>query len=350
MESVTQKPFSKWKIILPTLIGFGVIVYMFWGDFFGENAESNIESLKSISFSWSMVFWFAVALLLMIGRDLGFTIRYRYLTDKFLTWKQCIKVTLLAEFGSAITPSTVGGSSMAVLFLAKENVSVGKSTTIVFVSILLDELFFVVTFPILLLFIPFDQLFSGDSVIETGVIGLFTIAYIIKLFICLGLIVGLFYKPQAIRWLLIKVFHFPILKRWRNAAIKVGDDIIISSREIRGKNFRYWLPPVFATILSWSSRYLVVNAIFMAFFPVTENLLIFARQFVMWILMVVSPTPGGSGFTEFIFKGYLSEFIPLQGLIPVIVLIWRLLTYYNYLFIGSFLVPRWVKGAFGKQK
>lgn len=349
MEKESSRSFSKWKIVLPTIIGFGVIIYMFCQDFLGENAADNIESLKEVSFSWTMVFWFFIALLLMIGRDLGFIIRYRYLTDKLLTWKQCLKVTLLAEFGSAITPSTVGGSSMAVLFLAKENVSVGKSTTIVFVTMLLDEMFFVVTFPFLLLFIPMDTLFMETTVLETGVMGLFTIAYLIKLCICIGLIVGLFFKPQAIRWLLVKIFHLPFLRRWRNAAIKVGDDIIVSSREIKGKRFNYWFPLIVATVLSWSSRYLVVNAIFLAFFPVADNLLIFARQFVMWILMVVSPTPGGSGFTEFIFKGYLSEFIPLQGLIPVIVLIWRLLTYYNYLFIGSVMVPRWAKSAFGKK-
>ncbi|NDW10543.1 lysylphosphatidylglycerol synthase transmembrane domain-containing protein [Dysgonomonas sp. 520] len=345
----TTTPFSRWKIILPTIIGFGVIIFMFWQDFFGENKAENIEGLKKISLSWTMVFWLFIALLLMVGRDLGFIIRYRYLTDKLLSWKQCIKVTLLAEFGSAITPSTVGGSSMAVLFLAKEKISVGRSTTIVFVTLFLDEMFFVVTFPFLLLFIPLDRLFMDSTAIEAGVTGLFIVAYVLKLVICLGLIVGLFFKPQIIRWILIKIFHLPFLRRWRNAAIKVGDDIVTSSREIRGKGFSFWFPSVSATILSWCSRYLVVNAIFMAFFQVSDNLLVFARQFVMWILMVVSPTPGGSGFTEFIFKGYLAEFIPVVGLVPVIVLLWRLLTYYNYLFIGSILVPKWAAKAFGKN-
>ncbi|MDH6355517.1 uncharacterized protein (TIRG00374 family) [Dysgonomonas sp. PH5-45] len=350
MAKASTQSFSKWKIIVPTILGFGVIVYMFAKDFLGETGPENMASLKQVSFSWSMVLWFAVALLLMVGRDLGFTIRYRYLTDKLLTWKQCVKVTLLAEFGSAITPSTIGGSSMAILFLTKEKVPVGKSTTIVFVTLLLDEMFFVVTFPILLLFIPSETLFQTGSAIETGVFGLFMAAYVIKLFICLGLIVGLFFKPQAIRWLLIAIFKLPFLRRWRNAAIKAGDDIIISSREIRGKRLNYWFPLIVATILSWCSRYLVVNAIFMAFFAVSDNLLVFARQFVMWILMVVSPTPGGSGFTEVIFNGYLAEFIALPGLVPVIILIWRLLTYYNYLFIGSILVPRWAKDAFGKKE
>lgn len=319
-------------------------------DFFGENGAENIASLKNVTISARTVFWIFVALLFMIGRDLGFMIRYRYLTDKMLSWKQALKVTLLAEFGSAITPSTVGGSSMAILFLAKEGVSVGKSTTIVFVTLLLDELFFVVTFPILLIFLPFDRLFEASSAFETGVISLFIAAYSIKLAICLALIFGLFFKPQGIRWLLIQIFKLPFIRRWRNAAYKAGDDIIISSREVKGKGWGYWWPLISSTVLSWASRYLVVNAIFMAFFPVHDHLLIFARQFVMWILMVVSPTPGGSGFTEFIFKGYLSEFIPIAALIPVIIFIWRLLSYYNYLFIGAILVPRWAKKAFKKQE
>ncbi|MFR9165737.1 MAG: lysylphosphatidylglycerol synthase transmembrane domain-containing protein [Dysgonomonas sp.] len=340
--------FSTWKIVIPTILGMGVIFYMLWRDLF-SNPE-NLEGLKQIQISWHTVFWFFIALLLMVGRDLGFTIRYRYLTEKLLSWKQCIKVTLLAEFGTAITPSTVGGSSMAVLFLAKENISVGKSTTIVFVTLLLDEMFFVVTFPLLLLLVPSDQLFSNISALETSILTLFIIAYIIKMMICICLIVGLFIKPQAIRWLLIFIFRFPLLRKWQRAAAKVGDDIIISSNEIKGKGASYWLPLIVATILSWCSRYFVINALFMAFFQVQDHILIFARQFVMWILMVISITPGGSGLTEIIFEKYLSMLIPIAGLTPIIIFLWRLLSYYNYLFIGAFLVPRWAKNAFGKNK
>lgn len=335
--------FSIWKILVPTFIGMGVIIYMF-------SREFNIEDLRQITITQHTVFWIFVAFCFMLGRDTGFVIRYRYLTEKQLSWKQCLKVTLLAEFGTAVTPSVVGGSSMAVLFLAKEKIPVGRSTAIVFVTLLLDEMFFVVTFPMLLLFIPFHTLFADNTALGSGVLVLFIVAYIIKMLLCTLLIIGLFFKPQAIRWLIIKVFRLPFLRRWHKGAAKAGDDLIVSSREIRGKTFSYWFPLVMATILSWSSRYLVVNAIFMAFFQVHDNLLIFARQFVMWVVMVVSPTPGGSGFTEFIFKQYLSEFIPLAGVVPVIILLWRLLTYYNYLFVGALIVPGWVKKSFGKKE
>lgn len=335
--------FSIWKILVPTFIGMGVIIYMF-------SREFNLDDLRQITITEHTVFWIFVAFCFMLGRDTGFVIRYRYLTEKQLSWKQCIKVTLLAEFGTAVTPSVVGGSSMAVLFLAKEKIPVGRSTAMVFVTLLLDEMFFVVTFPILLIFIPFHNLFADNTALGSGVLVLFIVAYIIKMFLCTLLIVGLFFRPQAIRWLIIKIFRLPFLRRWHKSAAKAGDDLIISSREIRGKTLSYWFPLIMATILSWSSRYLVVNAIFMAFFQVHDNLLIFARQFVMWVVMVVSPTPGGSGFTEFIFKQYLSEFIPLAGVVPVIILLWRLLTYYNYLFVGAVIVPGWVKKSFGKKE
>lgn len=334
--------FNNWKILLPTFIGLGVILYIFFNEF-------NIEDVGQISITGHTILWIVIAFCFMLGRDTGFVIRYRYLTEKKLSWKQCIKVTLLAEFGTAITPSSVGGSSMAVLFLTKENIPVGRSTAMVFVTLLLDELFFVITFPILLLFIPFQELFSYTSALKTSILSLFIAAYIIKLLLCLLLIIGLFFNPHVIRWLILKIFRLPFLKRWYKNAQKVGDDLIITSKEIKGKKVFFWFPLIIATILSWCSRYLVVNAIFIAFFPVSSNLLIFARQFIMWIVMVISPTPGGSGFSEFIFGEYLGEFIPLKGMKPVIILLWRLFTYYNYLFVGALILPRWVKKSFWKN-
>lgn len=332
---------SIWKILIPTFIGIGVIVYMF-------SKEFSFEDLKTIPFTAKTFLWIFIALCFMIGRDLGFTIRYRYLTEKVLSWKQALKVTLLAEFGTAITPSVVGGSSMAVVFLSKEHIPVGKSTAMVFVTMLLDEMFFVLTFPILLIFIPFGELFYTGKALTTSVIVLFAIAYLVKVALCGLLITGLFFKPQAVRWLIIKIFRFPFLRKWHYQAVTAGDDLIVSSKEIRGKKFSFWRPLILSTILSWSSRYLVVNALFMAFFDVSDNLLIFARQFVMWVVMIISPTPGGTGVSEFIFGEYLGQFVPVVGLIPVIILLWRILTYYNYLFVGALIVPRWVRDSFSK--
>jgi hypothetical protein len=70
----------------------------------------------------------------------------------------------------------------------------------------------------------------------------------------------------------------------------------------------------------------------------------------MWIMMLVMPTPGGSGFVETIFNSYMAEFVPVAGFVVVMALIWRLVTYYPYLFIGVFMAPAWVNKNFKKIK
>lgn len=48
------------------------------------------------------------------------------------------------------------------------------------------------------------------------------------------------------------------------------------------------------------------------FLKINDHLLIFTRQLVMWIMMIVRPTPGGSGFAELILGRYLSDLIPVD--------------------------------------
>ena len=84
----------------------------------------------------------------MACRDLGYIIRIRILTDNDLTWMQAFRVIMLWEFTSAITPSTVGGTAVAVVFLNKEGISVGRSTSVVLATSFLDELYFVLMLPL----------------------------------------------------------------------------------------------------------------------------------------------------------------------------------------------------------
>ena len=40
---------STWKILLPTLLGIGVIVYMFSKDLLGDENAAQLEELKNIN-------------------------------------------------------------------------------------------------------------------------------------------------------------------------------------------------------------------------------------------------------------------------------------------------------------
>jgi uncharacterized protein (TIRG00374 family) len=77
-----------------------------------------------------------------------------------------------------------------------------------------------------------------------------------------------------------------------------------------------------------------------------DNLVCFARQYVLGIISMVVPTPGGSGFAELMFDDFLVEFIPQALSVVVIASIWRIFTYYYYLIAGVIILPQW----FGKSK
>ena len=132
------------KIILPIALGLGVVIWFIVKDL-------NIDVMREITFTWKSVFWLWVAVLCIILRTFGYMARIRILTDNELSWAQSFRVIMLWEFTSSITPSTVGGTGFAVIFIHKEGISVGRSTSVVLATSFLDELYFVVMFPLLLL-------------------------------------------------------------------------------------------------------------------------------------------------------------------------------------------------------
>jgi uncharacterized protein (TIRG00374 family) len=71
-------------------------------------------------------------------------------------------------------------------------------------------------------------------------------------------------------------------------------------------------------------------------------------------MLLLLPSPGGSGVAEAIFKRYLSDFIPVNALMVgsvaiVLALLWRLISYYPYLAIGAIMLPSWLKNKFNKS-
>jgi glycosyltransferase 2 family protein len=285
-------------------------------------------------------------------------IRIRVLTDSDLSWKQAFRVIMLWEFTSAITPSTVGGTTVAVVFIHKEGLTVGKSTAVVLATSFLDELYFVLMMPLLILIVGKSALFTtsleGTGFTFLNELVLFSIlAYSVILLWVLLIGYGLFFNPVLISKLIVKLFSLPLIRRWKESAIKAGDDIIASSHELKKKPFSFWFKAITATFLSWTARYWIVNAIILAFFTVNDHFLIFARQLVTWVMMILSPSPGGSGFAELILGRFISDQIPAEAVISgsialAIAIIWRVISYYPYLVVGALLVPGWIDKKFVK--
>ena len=96
-------------------------------------------------------------------------------------------------------------------------------------------------------------------------------------------------------------------------------------------------------VLSWSARYMVVNFIILSFGPVSEHVLIFARQLVMWVILLVPATPGAAGLAESLFPAFLSGFFEVDSFANYAATIWRVFSYYLYLILGVIILPIWIK-------
>jgi len=352
---IGENPLKKIKIrnaIYPILIGLGVVGYIFFSKF-------NPHAFDIITFTKWSAFWLFIAFCFMGLRDFGYMLRLRVLTENMFTFRQSFRVIMLWEFSSAILPSAFGGTMVAPIYINKEGLNVGKSSAVVMITSFLDELYFVLVFPILLLIITPNALFglgitTGNPQFSKDIFLFCIIGYLIKLVWTIMLSYGLFVNPRGLKWLLMWIFKLPILRRWKHGANRAGTDIITSSIEFRKKPFGFWLKAFGTTFISWTSRYCVVNAMLLAFFSVNNHVLIFVRQLAMSIIQLISPTPGGSGSSEYIFTRYLGEFFPVDAtLLPTVVIamafLWRIVSYYPYLLIGAIIFPRWINSKFVKK-
>ena len=340
---------SPQKMAIPIIIGVGIAGYLLVRDL-------DLNALAAIEFNFQVISMLVVALVFAALRDVGYMFRLRTLSEKQISWRNVFDDIMLWEFSSAITPSVVGGSGVAIFILSKEGIAVGRSTAIVMITAFLDELFYVVMVPLLFIFAG-SNLFP-DTVPEMDVMGymlgikqVFWLGYGFMIFLIAIIFFGIFISPKGFKKLLVFIFKIPFLRKWKQPASETGDEVITTSKELKGKPFIFWIKTFGSTALSWTSRFLVANFLLMAFTALSfsENLVVLSRQLIMWVIMLISPTPGSAGVAELAFGSFLSDYTPV-GLAIVLAVLWRLFTYYPYLFIGAIVLPNWIQRVYLKRK
>ena len=260
---------------------------------------------------------------------------------------------ILWEFASAVTPSVVGGTAVAMFILNKEGIKMGKAIAYVMVTAILDNLFFVIAAPIILYLAQgyiFPEKLLESQLGSSSIEAIFWISYGLYASYSLVMAAALFYKPKVFKWILIKIFSLGFLRRWKADAHEYGDQIIEASKQLYGKNYVYWLKIVGATIFVWSSRYLMLNVLISGFvtLDIFDHVIVFARQVIMWIVMMISPTPGSSGTAEYFYSEFFKEFLDIYTFVTSIV--WRMFSYYPYLILGAIFLPRWLRQVFFLKK
>lgn len=346
------KLFSPVRVAIPLILGLGFSAFLIIRSW-------DSEAFNSLDWSANLVFWFAMSLVAVFIRQGSYMYRIRLLSGKKINWKQSFQVIAIWEYASAITPSIVGGTAAALYLLNKEKINTGKSTAIVLLTAYLDELFFILFTPLVLLIIGLEDSFpqldfekgldgSADSVILYS----FVFGYILLLFYTLFLAWGIFRNPVGLKKIIIKIFSIRWLKRWEKGAERTGEEVVAASREFSSKSKSFWTKAFLSTMSAWVARYVVVNCVILAFsdnpIGLYDQLVILGRQLPLWIILLIPVSPGGAGIFETAFpRFYIDYFSETKDIIAFVI---RFFSYYIYLILGAIILPQWLNRVIRKKK
>lgn len=336
------------QIILPILIGIGIVIYLFTTNF-------DTQEFQKISWTRHTLIWLCLSVGVVAIEHLFFALRLYVLSEKEFSFRKSVELIFIWKFSSAITPTSIGGSAVALIVLSQEKLSTAKTATIVVYTVILDAVFFLLGIPILYFFL-------GDNIIPStesnffGSIGarvILSMTYALMLSYSLLFSWGIFINPSRIKGLLLLVCKIPFLKRYRNSAEKLGNDITLTSQEIKTKAWTYHLAALAATFGAWIGKFSLILAIMVALVPTLQNdmgllVLFFAKLATMYLLIMFFPSPGGSGFAELAFKAFMHGYIP-NIFAVVIALFWRTFSYYSYLIAGVIIIPNWIRNRWNEK-
>jgi glycosyltransferase 2 family protein len=336
------------RMVIPILLGLGVVAWLVLRNF-------DFSKLKEIDWTLSTFLWIALSATLLIIRHLAFSFRMWILSQGHFSFLKCIELVLIFEFSLCITPTTIGGSAVSLFVLTQEKLSAARTTTIVLYKVVLDTLFFIGTFPLL-------YGINGAKIIRPGMASLldvnwesqiFFFSYIGMISYGLFLFYGLFINPNLIKRFLVSTTRLPFLRRFRENAQKFGNEIVLASKDMKKIGWRQHSMAFLATWTAWACKFLLISCLIVGIdrpeMSFTREVLLYSRLQSMFIIMALSPSPGGAGIAEGLFYPFLHDFISNLEIAIIIALIWRLMSYYMYLALGAVIVPNWIRKVFIKN-
>ncbi len=275
-----------------------------------------------------LLYWLADAWLL---HDITI---YMYKRESFI---QAIKVGLIGLYYSALTPSSTGGQPMQVVYMRRNKIPVGTATCIVCVKFVIYELSLCAIYIAGMCLRGVDYYSHYNEAFWLAVLGfvinLAAVVFIIltivnkKLVLKIGRgVVSLLSKIRIVKDKAQSLEHFQdTIDDYHTAAA------YISKYKLRA------LGSFVISVLNLSFLFVIPYLIYLSFGYSAYGIIdIFTMEAMLFLAVSFFPLPGAAGASE---GGFLLFFSPFFGAATAVaLLIWRFLTYYMMLIVGSLFV------------
>ena len=272
-----------------------------------------------------------IALVVSLLRVWFSAAKIRFLSEKKLNWYASVRVVLAWDFTSAVTPSTIGGAPMATYAMTKEGLKLGDSGAIILYGVLLDQIWFALAIPILLV----SGIFYEVVPPEIGLVGDVSMGLLyVGLLSYAGLLAyGVLVNPAAIKKVVKFVFKLPVLRRMSDKIEVEAENLEEYAQQLGQKPLSFLLKAFFLSTMSWLARIALPTIVVLSLLPAPEVLSVL-RSLAMNLAFLVVPTPGGSGGVEGLFVLFQGPLISREGFIGLAVFLWRIISYYISIGLG----------------
>ncbi len=321
-------PFSVGKLLWSTLLSVGVLVVISYHTFELSEFTDFVNGVNPV--------FFGAALATLVARVFFGGWRISYLSHGRLTMAAGIRAQLAWDFFSNVSPSAIGGGPFAAIYVARDQrIKVGEATALMLMAILMDQVFFAVTIPALLLAMPFVPVFPP----KLGPVG--TTA-LVSLFLGLLAWVVVFgyavlFRPELLQRLLDALFRLRWLRRFRERIAAEAAQFAHYAKDLRRQSPTFFANGFLLTLASWMSRYLLPLFIMWSVYPDFDKTLMLLRTAAMSVGASLLPTPGGSGGIEWLYLLFIGPPLVPAALVAPTLLVWRVLGYYLFLGLGVLL-------------
>lgn len=323
-----EKDYNKIINRLFILIGIGLLLHAIFLAYTID--PKSFELLYRIKWYY-LVLITILAISPWIGHAFRIVMWSRWL-DYPISFKSAFAIVMANDIGAAITPTAVGGGPVKIGMLVNKGMPAPKATFMVLLSATEDIIFYGTGIVLTLLYM--------HHVIEQ--LG----AYLLKhSYWLIGL--SIFFLAVVLGWKTVKLIfkkilsYFPVswqlrLSRFNDGLRHYFSDIGQTYLDVvkTGK----WRLAVSILILffQWFTKFTILAIILISLGIPFTWFDMYIKQWIIWMGMLIIPTPGASGGAEaaflVLFKGSLSGDLP-----NLIVSTWRFFTYYFILILSVIL-------------
>ena len=320
--------------LLYIIFTVGVVVVI---GFMDRNNIGNLRlAISSVNMNWLMA---AFASMIVFWLTDTFVLSYAtgYVQKKH-SYISMLKVAMIGQYYSALTPFATGGQPVQVYYLKKIGVSASKSTTVLVFKFIAWQMV-VVCFSICSLIINYNFMAA-----EMPQMLVFT-------FIGLTINIGVIFVVAMVminKDLLIRISSFVISKLGKVRLIKDPEKSFVSAKayftdinesitvmyEHKLKALNILIVSMVQFLSLMAVTYFIYRSLGLNDRSLTQLIML---QAILYMTVSFTPIPGASLASEASFSIFFGPAFPV-GFLFVSLLLWRAITYYSNIIIGVFIV------------